>query len=73
MNSKGRPVRRRTGTLSNWTYVRFHGPNSLEHPNQGQYGKQRLFWMAERITSRLAQGIAVCAYFNNDDFGFAVN
>ena len=58
---------------ADWTYVRFHGPHALEHPYQGQYGEQSLFWMAERLTSWLAQGVDVYAYFNNDDSGFAVN
>ena len=58
---------------ADWTYVRFHGPNALEHPYQGQYGGRRLYWMAERLGSWLAQGVDVYAYFNNDDPGLAVN
>lgn len=55
-----------------WTYVRFHGPNAAEHPYLGSYGGDRLYWMAERLSSWLAQGIDVYAYFNNDDSGYAV-
>lgn len=54
---------------ADWAYVRFHGPNALEHPYQGHYGEQGLFWMADRLTSWLAQGVDVYAYFNNDDWG----
>ncbi|MDP9074051.1 MAG: DUF72 domain-containing protein [Actinomycetota bacterium] len=59
-------------TTTAWTYVRFHGPNAVEHPYQGRYGPDGLFWMAERLSSWLAQGVDVYAYFNNDDSGFAV-
>lgn len=57
---------------TNWTYVRFHGPNALSQAYQGRYGEEGLFWMAERLGYWLAQGIDVYAYFNNDDSGFAV-
>ena len=26
---------------TDWTYVRFHGPNAIEHPYQGRYGAER--------------------------------
>ncbi len=55
-----------------WTYVRFHGPNALEHKYQGRYGPDRLDPIAERLTGWLAEGCDVYAYFNNDDSGFAV-
>jgi uncharacterized protein YecE (DUF72 family) len=58
---------------TDWTYVRFHGPNATEHPYQGRYGEDGLFWMAERLGSWLDQGHDVYAYFNNDDSGFAVH
>jgi uncharacterized protein YecE (DUF72 family) len=57
---------------TDWTYLRFHGPNALERPYQGRYGDEGLFWMAERLSSWLAEGIDVYAYFNNDDSGLAV-
>ncbi len=57
---------------TDWTYVRLHGPNAIDHPYQGRYGQDGLFWMAERLSSWLAQGVDVYAYFNNDDSGYAV-
>jgi uncharacterized protein YecE (DUF72 family) len=57
---------------TDWTYVRFHGPNALEHPYQGRYGPGRLSEPAERLRAWLARGVDVHAYFNNDDSGFAV-
>jgi uncharacterized protein YecE (DUF72 family) len=57
---------------TDWTYVRFHGPQAVARPYQGRYGPDGLFWMAERLTSWLAEGRDVYAYFNNDDSGFAV-
>jgi uncharacterized protein YecE (DUF72 family) len=57
---------------TNWTYVRLHGPNAIDHPYQGRYGPDGLFWMAERLSSWLAEGVDVYAYFNNDDSGYAV-
>lgn len=55
-----------------WTYVRFHGPNATQHPYQGTYDEDRLFSISERLSSWLAEGVDVYAYFNNDDSGFAV-
>ena len=57
---------------TNWTYVRFHGPNATERAYQGLYGEDGLFWMGHRLTSWLDDGCDVYAYFNNDDSGFAV-
>jgi len=57
---------------TSWTYVRFHGRDAIEHPYQGRYGPDGLFWMAERLSTWLDQGVDVYAYFNNDDSGFAV-
>ena len=57
---------------TDWTYVRFHGPDAIEHPYQGEYGEQRLAGTAERLADWLTQGVDVYAYFNNDDAGFAV-
>jgi uncharacterized protein YecE (DUF72 family) len=58
---------------TDWTYVRFHGPNALEHPYEGRYGGRRLSRPAQRLSSWLDQGIDVYAYFNNDDSGHAVH
>jgi uncharacterized protein YecE (DUF72 family) len=57
---------------SDWTYVRFHGPNATSHPYQGRYGGDGLFWMADRLSKWLDEGHDVYAYFNNDDSGYAV-
>lgn len=57
---------------TDWTYVRFHGPDALEHPYQGRYGPDGLSSTAERLGTWLAEGCDVYAYFNNDDSGFAV-
>ena len=57
---------------TDWTYVRFHGPNAADHPYQGRYGADGLFWMAARLSTWLDEGCDVYAYFNNDDSGFAV-
>ena len=57
---------------TDWTYVRFHGPDALRAKYQGQYTGRRLWRMAERLQSCLAQGLDVYAYFNNDYDGNAV-
>jgi uncharacterized protein YecE (DUF72 family) len=57
---------------TDWAYVRFHGPDAVDHPYQGLYGAERLGPVAETMRSWLATGIDVYAYFNNDDSGFAV-
>jgi uncharacterized protein YecE (DUF72 family) len=57
---------------ADWTYLRFHGPAAVEHPYQGRYGGRRLWRVAERLGSWLADGVDVYAYFDNDDAGFAV-
>jgi len=58
---------------TDWTYVRFHGPAATERAYQGRYGPDGLFWMGERLSSWLAEGRDVFAYFNNDDSGYAVD
>jgi len=55
-----------------WTYLRFHGPNAADQPYQGRYGEDRLAPVADRLSGWQAQGVDVYAYFNNDDSGFAV-
>jgi len=57
---------------TDWTYVRFHGPNAVNAAYQGQYGPDGLFWMGERLSSWMKDGHDVYAYFNNDDSGYAV-
>jgi uncharacterized protein YecE (DUF72 family) len=55
-----------------WTYVRFHGPDALEHKYVGRYGGRRLWRSADRVRAWLDQGHDVYAYFNNDFGGAAV-
>ena len=57
---------------TDWTYVRFHGPNALEEKYLGLYGPGRLEPAAERMDEQLAAGRDVYAYFNNDWYGHAV-
>jgi uncharacterized protein YecE (DUF72 family) len=57
---------------TDWTYVRFHGPNALEHKYHGRYGGRRLAPMARRLAGWLDEGTDVYAYFNNDFEGHAV-
>ena len=57
---------------TDWTYVRFHGPNALEHRYVGRYGEAGLQPAADRLAAWLADGVDVYAYFNNDTNGDAV-
>jgi len=57
---------------TNWTYVRFHGPDALENPYHGSYGRAHLGRWASRLGELLHAGHDVYAYFNNDWFGHAV-
>jgi uncharacterized protein YecE (DUF72 family) len=57
---------------TDWTYVRFHGPDALERPYHGSYGPERLRAWADRLGPILDDGHAVFAYFNNDWHGHAV-
>ena len=57
---------------TNWTYVRFHGPNALEQKYQGLYGGRRLRPVADRLRGFLDRDCDVYAYFNNDYQGHAV-
>lgn len=50
-----------------WVYLRFHG----EH-YEGSYSPQFLSAQARWIGERLAEGLDVYAYFNNDAYGYAV-
>ncbi len=58
---------------TDWTYVRFHGPNALEAKYQGRYGGRRLWRVADRLSGWLDEGVDVFAYFNNDWHGAAVD
>jgi uncharacterized protein YecE (DUF72 family) len=56
---------------TDWTYVRFHGPDAVERAYQGRYGGRRLGRFAGRLQAWLADGADVYAYFNNDYEGHA--
>ncbi|MCW2751257.1 MAG: hypothetical protein JWR83_2367 [Aeromicrobium sp.] len=51
---------------TDWTYVRFHGPDALRHPYPGRYGGNRLRSKAATLAEWLAEGTDVYAFFNND-------
>jgi len=57
---------------TNWTYIRFHGPDATNNPYRGAYGADRLQPWADRLTDRLVAGSDEYSYFNNDYEGFAV-
>ena len=57
---------------TDWTYVRFHGPDAINVPYNGLYGAQRLEPTAARLDEWLAEGCDAYAYFNNDWYGHAV-
>lgn len=57
---------------SDWTYVRFHGPDARTVAYVGRYGGSRLWRAADRIAAWADDGIGVYAYFNNDVGGAAV-
>ncbi|MGE0878864.1 MAG: DUF72 domain-containing protein [Acidimicrobiia bacterium] len=58
---------------TDWTYLRFHGPNALTQPYHDRYGRRRLDRWATRVDALLAAGNDVYAYFNNDWHGAAVD
>ena len=58
---------------TNWTYVRFHGPDALRIKYVGRYGGRRLWRPARRLAEWLDDGCDVYAYFNNDWHGHAVD
>ena len=57
---------------ADWVYVRFHGPNAVEHRYRGRYGRSGLTPWIERLRPVLDEGTDVFAYFNNDYDGHAV-
>jgi len=57
---------------TDWTYVRFHGPDPHAR-YAGRYGGRRLWRTARRLATWLEEGSDVYAYFNNDRHGHAVS
>ncbi|MCU1361575.1 MAG: hypothetical protein JWN99_2864 [Ilumatobacteraceae bacterium] len=51
---------------TDWTYIRFHGPDAVHHPYRGRYGPDRLWPWADRIADWNGSGVDAYAYFNND-------
>lgn len=58
---------------TDWTYVRFHGPDAMNRPYHGSYGAARLRSWVERLRPVLDSKRDVFAYFNNDWHGNAVH
>jgi uncharacterized protein YecE (DUF72 family) len=57
---------------TDWTYVRFHGPEALTRTYTGRYGGRRLWRAAARIATWADEGADAYVYFNNDVGGAAV-
>lgn len=57
---------------TDWTYVRFHGPQGNAARYQGRYGPRRLGPAARRLAGWATDGVGIYAYFNNDYDGHAV-
>jgi uncharacterized protein YecE (DUF72 family) len=58
---------------ADWTYVRFHGSETMTRKYYGLYGPERLEPIARRLEAEwLADGADVYGYFNNDWEAFAV-
>jgi uncharacterized protein YecE (DUF72 family) len=57
---------------TDWTYVRFHGPDARDEKYVGRYGGRRLWRAAARLCEWAGKGVDVFAYFNNDFGGAAV-
>jgi len=51
---------------TDWTYVRFHGPDAQHRPYHGRYTGRRLRPVADRLCRWMDEGSDVYAYFNND-------
>ncbi|MCU1353917.1 MAG: hypothetical protein JWM05_3126 [Acidimicrobiales bacterium] len=56
---------------TDWTYLRFHGANTLTRKYHGRYTGRLLRRPAERLQAWLDDGSDVYAYFNNDYEGHA--
>ena len=57
---------------TDWTYLRFHGPDALRVKYAGGYGGRRLWRPAQRLAGWLDEGCDVFGYLNNDWQGAAV-
>jgi len=57
---------------TDWTYVRFHGPEATTRAYYGAYGPDRLRPWRDRLAGVLESGNDVYCYFNNDYHGYAV-
>ena len=57
---------------TDWTYLRFHGPNALEQKYHGRYGPDRLRRWVDLLCQWTTRGLDAYAYFNNDWHGYAV-
>ena len=57
---------------TDWTYVRFHGPDARNQKYVGRYGGRRLWRAAERLAEWADDGVDAYVYFNNDYDGAAV-
>jgi uncharacterized protein YecE (DUF72 family) len=57
---------------TDWTYVRFHGPDALNEKYRGRYGYRRLHRKAGQMEEWMEAGHDVYASFNNDHEGDAV-
>jgi len=57
---------------TDWTYLRFHGPDAIARPYHGAYGERGLRRWVERLEPVVDSGRDVYAYFNNDWHGNAV-
>ena len=58
---------------TDWTYLRFHGPDPQRARYEGAYTGRRLWRIAERVGAWVDEGADLYAYFNNDYHGNAVN
>jgi uncharacterized protein YecE (DUF72 family) len=56
---------------TDWTYVRFHGSETMTRKYYGLYGSERLEPVARRLEAWMDEGCDVYGYFNNDWEGFA--
>lgn len=57
---------------TDWTYVRFHGPDARTEKYVGRYGPRRLWRAAARLATWADAGSDAYVYFNNDFGGAAV-
>ncbi|HVW31882.1 MAG TPA: DUF72 domain-containing protein, partial [Acidimicrobiia bacterium] len=49
---------------TDWTYVRFHGPDAARRAYHGRYTGRRLWRVADRLGAWLDEGCDAYAYFN---------